>query len=132
MIRPYENKDYETIEDMLITEGIPHYQQCFTLNGYYTYALEEDNEVRAFFTLKQEKDCLSLQHFCVKRKYRAVRYFSHARRLMEGVKKTVRDMGYTRYIIHPEEDYLDKLVQKYCKQQPYAIRGLKTFYEVQV
>ena len=129
MIRSYENKDHDEIENMLIKEGIPDKEQCFALDGFDTYILEDNNEIKGFFTIKHEKEGVSLQHLCIARQFRNVR---NARELMRGVKETVKNMGHNHFIIHPEEDYLDKMAMYYLKKKPYAIIGRRSFYFVEV
>lgn len=129
MIKPYTPFDRKEIEDMLIIEGIPDTYMCLDREGYVTYIMEEHGDMVGFFTIQIEEGILSLQHFCVKRSFRNA---TNARKLIRGVMTVIKDMGYTKFVIHPEKDYLDKICQHYFRKRPYAIQGVKSYYFVEV
>lgn len=129
MIRRYEEKDSSQIEDMLITEGIPDIEMAF--KNHETFVMEEDGEVKGFFTIKQEHGYPSVQHFCIDRSYREGN-INIGRGLMKELKNTVKGMGVNKMILHSESEVVDKFISYYFKKKPYAFRKDVTFYFVEV
>jgi len=127
MIRPYEDKDNKEIEEMLIQEGIPDIEMRF--RNYDTFVLEEDGEIKGFFTIKKEWGVPSIQHFCVNRKFRSTEM---ARKLAKAMKETVKSMGSSKLILHSKSEKLDKCIKYYFKKNPYAVRNDTAFFFVEV
>ena len=124
---PYRKRDKEAIIDMLATEGIPRdemvFEQCLT------YIMKDQGETIGFFSIRQEHGLPSLQHFCVNRAHRSAK---NARLLVKAFEYIIREMGFRKAILHGCQYYVKKLIEYYFKCKPYAFKGERAYYLVEV
>jgi hypothetical protein len=123
MTRLYNDNDYDMLCKMLTEEGIGESEMRF--DRYDTFIVDN----KGFFTLRREHGCLSVQHFCVGRKYRSAKV---ARELVKAMVDKVKEYGIKGLILHSKSNFVDKFIKHYFKKQPYAIDGITAYYYVEV
>jgi len=123
MLRKYNDDDYDILCQMLTVEGIGESEMRF--DRYDTFIIED----KGFFTLRREHGCLSVQHFCVDRKYRSAKM---ARELIKAMVNKVREYGIKGLILHSKSNFVDTFIRHYFKAKPYAIDGVTAYYYVEV
>lgn len=127
-LRPYRDSDNETITAMLTAEGIE--QDRMRHKHFETHVLE-NGEILGFFTIREERGVPSLQHFCIKKKYRSNK---NARLLAKFFKAVVMRKGSLFAIVHAvrNKPCLKRLIEFYFKAKPYAETENKFWYLVKV
>lgn len=129
-LRPYQASDDADITSMLAAEGIEPDQMRH--RDFETHVLENGNII-GFFTIRREWNLPSLQHFCIKKKYRA--YGAKAIRLVKAFQSVVLSRGFSTAIIHADKSKprLGKLIEHYFKNHKlYAETEDRFWYLVNI
>jgi N-acetylglutamate synthase-like GNAT family acetyltransferase len=114
MIRQLEAKDLKKLEDMIEQEGTQlEKEEMMPVNTY----VWDEGEIKGFFHFRFEQNLPSLRHLVIKKEYRNIK---NAAMIIEEVKKTVTQMGFTHFLITTKKDYLRKLVEYKLKTKPYC------------
>jgi hypothetical protein len=127
MIRAYQPSDETAIAAMLESEGIDREDMAF--QKCPTWVMDEAG-AKGFFTVRVEHGLPYLVHFCIARPSRVP---SKARELITAFKKIIGRVSKKCLMNVPSDSqYLERLVSRYFRCDPYAEKDNCKFFLVEV
>jgi len=126
-VRSMKFEERDVCLKMLLNEGIDESRNLkFGLN---TYVLEDGSNIIGFFHFIFEKVGYPvLMNFCIKKSHRDTR---KARYLMSKYLDLIETIGYKKTVIVASK-YLDKIIRRYFKVDPYGENEKSYYYLVEV
>jgi hypothetical protein len=110
MIRPLQPKDYLEIERML-KEDFNQEKRLQYLKQHHTFIMY-DKGIKGFFTYFFYEGYPVLQHFCVFKKFRHIKY---ARQMIKGLVDVIKKEGHKHLVVSADQSYLRTIIEYYFK-----------------